>query len=114
MEKEAIGDCFESNSNYFINNWKPGWLLCHGVVENSDDHKPMVHCWIEYCVAVGERSSFDMVIDKSNGHDMEVPKAVYYRVGRVSEVVRYNHCEFMEKVEENDCWAGPWELSCER
>ena len=52
-----------------------------------------------------------MVIDKSNGKNLEIPKVIYYSIGNIkpNEVFKYNYEQMLKKTLESGHW-GPWDL----
>jgi len=58
---------------------------------------------------LGEEFVTELVVDRSNGRDLVVPKAVYYNVGRLDErhVWRYTMDEASENMRRYENF-GPW------
>ena len=51
-------------------------------------------------------------IDKSNGRNLELPKDVYYMLGRIDQINNtheYTYREMQRKITESQHW-GPWDL----
>lgn len=97
------GNCFEANYKALLD--KPFgqlWFLCHGVVTGqAGDVKNIryVHAWLEYD---------EMVFDYSNGAIVVLPRADYYRIGRIEMVIRYNAREAMV-IALTKCTYGCWD-----
>ncbi len=110
---EPTGDCYEAAGSYMLHADRHGYedtlLLVHGVVSGQGPlaGQRFDHAWIE---------SFDapvpMVIDRSNGKNLVLPKAAYYHAGQIDadECHYYSHKEFLAKVIEHEHY-GPWEES---
>lgn len=113
-----MGDCFQANASHFLQSSRKDWRLCHGIVLNSKDGMPMMHCWIESeeVKHLGKNKiEIFWVIDMSNTNDIRVPKGMYYHLGRIDpdEVVRYDLERFGELIAEFGTY-GPWEIDCGR
>lgn len=110
---EATGDCYEAAGRYMMDHAVMGdrthLLLVHGEVEQQ------VEPWLRYGHAWVEDG--DMVIDVSNGRNIEMPKMLYYAFGQVygntppyePNIHTYTVKEFQKKVMEYKHW-GPWDL----
>lgn len=96
MKKSARGDCYEVHGKAILEG-TPG-LLCHGTVWHPDVgwHG---HCWIEL--------NEDVVVDFSNGHRAVLRREVYYRIGKVKDVRRYDAEQARELVLREGTY-GPW------
>jgi hypothetical protein len=90
------GDCYEANGKLIMDMKEPSFL-CQGVVFHAKSgwHG---HCWIEVD---------DMVIDKANGLDIEMPKELYYARGHIKDVKRYPRLEAMKMMLKTKHF-GPW------
>ena len=97
------GNCYEANAKYLLYEVKPSkagdYRLCHGIAINQADGDPYGHCWLE-CDG--------MVIDKSNGLDVELPMKLYYWYGGIDKVYKYTVEEVREKLMEFEHW-GAWD-----
>lgn len=104
------GDCYQANgrkiTDILIKGKGPMWKLVHGIVINQADHLPMGHCWIE---------NNEMVLDFSNGREIEMPKMLYYALGNIveSDCIKYTAEEVRHWILETGHW-GPWELETPR
>jgi len=120
----AVGDCYEAAANYVINNSgvvsflvppgataRPGLMLVHGEVTGQGKIEGVKygHAWVE---------DGDLVIDVSNGRDLQLPKAAYYALGRVDNdgaqrikpnLHRYTAKEARRNLVMHGHW-GPWDL----
>jgi hypothetical protein len=103
---EACGDCFEAAGKYMMDQKMrgadEGLVLVHGEVTGQGPIEGLKygHAWVE---------DGDWVIDKSNGQDLRLPKEIYYALGRVGKVHRYDYRKFARKVTDTGHW-GPWDL----
>lgn len=108
-KKNRNGDCFVVAGRYILDFkfMKEGgqYTLVHGVVTGQGAIRGIrfLHAWIE---------NGDMVIDKSNGRDLNVPKALYYALGNINpeETVRYTMREAKLKMIETGIF-GPWDIA---
>lgn len=107
------GDCYEAAVHYILDH-----CLGMGVKEPNHDLRlvhaevagqgPMSgttfgHAWVE---------DGDTVIDQSNGRDIRMPKALYYRLGQIHELDNihiYSPEEARSKMLEHEVY-GPWDL----
>ena len=116
MKPLKNGNCYDANGRHFLMNAERNWKLVHGVVINSADGKPMGHCWIEVeneFKYTGGSFKIVTCIDKSNDNDIELPSQVYYMLGKVQNMRKYDIFQFNKKIDEFGTW-GPWENDCER
>ena len=107
---EAKGNCYEAAGQYMMNTCQfagecSDLVLVHGEVMGQGDIDGITfgHAWVE---------SNGMVIDKSNGRDLQLPAALYYAVGKINEignVVKYSWPDARDKILEFEHW-GPWDL----
>jgi len=104
-EVKYNGNCYSTNAKYLLYKVKSskvgGYRLCHGIALNRADGKPYGHCWLEYK---------GMVIDKSNGLDVELPMEMYYDFGNIKKVYKYTADEVRKKVLEFEHW-GAWDYT---
>lgn len=82
-----------------------GFLLVHGEVAGQGPLEGLTygHGW----VLDGE-----MVIDRSNGKDLRIPKVLYYAVGgvdHIGNVHTYTWEEAQKRILQYKHW-GPWDL----
>jgi hypothetical protein len=105
--KNKGGDCFEAAGNFIVNNRheKDDLILVHGLVtgQGAIAGIKFAHAWIE---------DGDLVIDKSNGRDIKIPKMLYYALGNVKKTFRYTAEEAVEKMLDVGHY-GPWDLKSE-
>ena len=96
------GDCYEANARFVLDEC-PDYMLCHGVAILKTDGLPYGHCWVE---------NGDVVIDKGNGVDAELPLDLYYLLGNIPadgyKIYKYTSKEVIEKILEYGHW-GPWD-----
>lgn len=108
MGRKDNGDCFEVGVNYIMdhqfNGTNTSLKLVHGIVSGQGSllGTRFPHCWVE---------RGDVVIEKSNGLDLEIPIQPYYRVGNIqeSQVRRYDYKEMSAKMSDEGTY-GPWDL----
>lgn len=100
----ALGDCYQA-AGRLMTSLPDGHTLVHGMVngQGSLDGKRFGHAWVE---------TDDTVLDYSNGRELEIPKAVYYAIGRIKEDDNkyYNKDETLKWILKTEHW-GPWEMS---
>jgi len=102
------GDCYEAAGRYITDNLmfsdKDNLILVHGIVTGQGPLEGVEygHAWVE---------DGDRVIDKSNGRDLNIPKDVYYMLGKIdkNKTYRYNIQETRRKIVDSGHW-GPWDL----
>ena len=127
----ALGDCYEAAFNFVQKNHDkmPGLHLVHGVClvgTGPNEGLPFGHAWCEapmpielptsataefraLTAALTAADALVVCIDKSNARDIQMPKALYYFGGRITQVHRYTWREAAK-------WAvktrhfGHWEL----
>jgi len=105
--KDGYGDCYEVAGHYIL-----GWegenidsrhRLVHGMVNGQGQLAGLRfgHAWIEHG---------NMVIDKSNGNDVTLPKEIYYKAGHIKKGDNkyYTQEEARKWILETENW-GPWE-----
>ena len=99
---EALGDCYQAGGRLIMNFFgDKDHKLVHGMVNGQGPLSEIRfgHCWVE---------SKDTVLDHSNGKKRELPKQVYYALGKVNpKECKYYAAEFMV---DKGHW-GPWEMS---
>ena len=107
------GNCYESAANYVMDNslFSRGgpakdMVLVHAEVTGQGPIEGLKygHAWAE----VG-----GIVIDNSNGNNIQLPVEVYYRMGQVgSNVYKYTPEEVRQWMIDSETY-GPWELETE-
>tara|TARA_B100001564_G_scaffold351843_1_gene358292 strand:- start:1434 stop:2123 length:690 start_codon:yes stop_codon:yes gene_type:complete len=103
---EAKGDCYQAGGRLIMNFFgDKNHKLVHGMVNGQGalEGKRYGHCWVE---------SSNSVLDHSNGRKLEVPKKVYYALGRVkpSQCKYYTPEQAAKFMVDKGHW-GPWEMS---
>jgi hypothetical protein len=103
----ALGDCYKANGKYFLDNMyaEPNLRLVHGEVMGQGELSGISygHCWCELD---------GMVLDFSNGRNIELDKRLYYALGqidRLNNLHTYDQETFSEKISKFGTW-GPWDL----
>ena len=131
------GDCYQAAFNALqgkIRYAKPDdsghWLLCHGTVTGQGQVAGVRfgHAWIEYVdidpdygvskakkayrakfdKTVDNGLTFKIVVDRSQGRNLELPAALYYAIGHISDVHRYTYHEAVTMLADETIF-GPWE-----
>jgi len=103
--KNRDGDCYAAAANYVIDNailrGNKNLMLVHGDVTGQGPIAGIIygHAWVE---------DGNMVIDVSNGRNIQLPKFLYYAIGRISNTVSYTAKEVQEKLLETKKY-GPWQ-----
>jgi hypothetical protein len=115
------GDCFQAALRTVMDMPKEeqdGCYVVHGYPMGQGDIEGIrfVHAWVEAKEKVaetddGESISIDVVIDNSNGKEVSMPRAMYYRLGKIDpdEVVRYEVQEAFLKAVTTGHY-GPWDI----
>ena len=103
---EGLGDCYQAGGRLIMNFFgDKDHKLVHGMVNGQGALEGIRfgHCWVE---------SKDTVLDHSNGKKRELPKQVYYALGRVNpkECKYYTAEEAAKFMVDKGHW-GPWEMS---
>jgi len=104
--ESAMGDCYQAAGNLAISFvGDPKAKLVHGMVNGQGPLKGIRfgHSWVEYG---------DKVLDHSNGEKREIPKSVYYALGKVNpeENKYYTPKEAIKWMMKSKHW-GPWEMT---
>ena len=115
----VLGDCYKIAGKHMLDNPLTTDILCHGEVMGQGQLGGVKygHAWIE---------DGDMVIDRSNGRDLRMPKMIYYAIAKIGQpyfdddgyhpgkenVHRYTHEETMAQIMKYEHW-GPWDLVTE-
>lgn len=125
MSAELVGDgdCYEVALTYCINlrgDDRDRYRVCHGTPlgQGAIEGVRHGHAWVERTDVVtypanGTFAAVDMpfviVIDESNGKQLELPQVLYYKIGHIDEhdVVRYTVDEALALALESETW-GPW------
>ena len=114
------GDCFQAALRTVMDMSKKeqdGCYVVHGYPMGQGDIEGVrfVHAWVERTEGVltpdGTLVHLDIVIDNSNGKSVEMPKVMYYKLGKIDpdEVVQYDVQEaFLKAVTAGH--YGPWDL----
>ena len=103
---EGMGDCYQAGGRLIMNFFgDKRHKLVHGMVNGQGalEGKRYGHCWVE---------SSNTVLDHSNGRKLEIPKNVYYALGRVKpgQCKYYAPKEAAKFMLEKGHW-GPWEIA---
>ena len=121
----SLGDCYEVHGRFMLNNFREAdeYILVHAEVigQGSLAGVPYGHCFLIH-------KATDTVRDLSNGRDLEMPRAIYYMLGKIDisryfddelgivertpKIYEYTREEAMEWMSETGTF-GPWELETE-
>jgi hypothetical protein len=112
------GDCFEVAAKMVVDDHTGRLTLVHGLVMGqaggtATAGKRHWHSWVERpdVLEFGDRQhEMTMVIDKSNGNNVELPAALYYHAGQIrqDDVRRYSRAEAIANMLEYEHY-GPWD-----
>tara|TARA_R100001594_G_scaffold82823_3_gene117440 strand:- start:1274 stop:1720 length:447 start_codon:yes stop_codon:yes gene_type:complete len=101
-----MGDCYPAGGRLIMEFFgDKNHKLVHGMVNGQGvlEGKRYGHCWVE---------SRDTVLDHSNGRKLEIPKQVYYALGRVNpKECKYYTAEEAAKFMVDEGHWGPWEMT---
>jgi len=108
-KKQKLGDCYEVAGKFMMsqNPSNSRYLLIHAEVAGQG-----AIAGVTYGHGFVLDTENDVVIDKSNGRNLEMPAAIYYYVGKISQlnnVHEYTYRQMTEKMLEHENW-GPWDL----
>lgn len=93
----AEGICFEASLAYMISN--PQLTLVHGLVIHPELCIQHPHAWLEDGTDVIDVSADEMLV---------LPKMVYYAIGGINYVIKYNIKEVYYNVLRTK-HSGPWD-----
>ena len=103
---EGKGDCYQAGGRLIMNFFgDKDHKLVHGMVSGQGalEGVRFGHCWVE---------SKDTVLDHSNDQKRELPKDIYYLLGRIdpAECHYYTPEEAAKKMSTIKHW-GPWDMT---
>ena len=103
---EDKGDCYQAGGRLIMSFFgDKDHKLVHGMVSGQGalEGKRFGHCWVE---------SRDTVLDHSNDKKLEIPKQIYYLMGRIdpAECHYYTAEEAAKKMSTIKHW-GPWDMA---
>jgi hypothetical protein len=103
---EGKGDCYQAGGRLIFNFFgEKNVKLVHGMVSGQGalEGNRFGHCWVEHK---------DKVLDHSNDRKQELPKDIYYLLGRIdpNECHYYTPEEAAKKMTDIGHW-GPWDMS---
>ena len=121
----SLGDCYEVHARWMIENFRKAdeYILVHAEVIGQGQLAgvPYGHCFLIH-------KASDTVHDRSNGRDIQMPREIYYllgkidqseywcdvngRVSRTPKIYEYTRDELEEWLWESGTY-GPWELETE-
>ena len=99
------GDCYEAAGKYIMDHRGDDLYLVHGEVTGQGPIAGLKygHAWVE---------DGETVIDVSNGRDIQMPKVLYYALGHIERVQRYDVKDAIEHLLKWKVY-GPWEFKTE-
>ena len=120
-----MGDCYEVHAKWMVDNFRKAdeYVLVHAEVIGQGQLAgvPYGHCFLIH-------KATDTVRDMSNGRDLELPRVLYYHLGKIDQseywddtmgrvsrtpkIYEYTREEVMEWMSETGTF-GPWELETE-
>jgi len=105
------GDCYTTAGRYVLDRAGDSNLrLVQGEVAGQGPlaGKRFGHSWVEDL----SDKRMPIVIDRSNGRDITVPRVVYYGLGDVKKIHRYTPKQVAAKVSKHGYW-GQWDFKTE-
>jgi hypothetical protein len=123
--QSKLGDCYEVHGRFMLDNHLEAddYILVHAEVMGQGQLAgiPYGHCFLIH-------KATDTVRDMSNGRDINMPRAIYYLLGkidmaqywddelgpveRIPKIYEYSRDEVMNWMSETGTF-GPWELETE-
>lgn len=110
------GNCYEVAGKFILESnskTEPSYKdlhLCHGTVHGQGPLSGAIfgHSWLEYAQEL-PTAKLPIVLDKSNGKNLEIPAPLYYLMGKIdiSRVKKYNQEQTRKNILEHGHW-GPW------
>jgi len=121
-ELKPTGDCYEAAYNLFsersIEMDDDDYRLVHGTAigQGPIEGVPHGHAWVEVSMSTvmtdapfAQAWQHDwMVLDYSNGKQLQMPRGLYYTIGRIEHARRYSRAEVVQFVNEFGT-SGPWQ-----
>lgn len=122
-KQTALGDCYEAAGKYILGlshlhmgiggeaagdaAAAQGLILVHAEVMGQG---PLEGTTFGHGFVVDTET--DMVIDKSNGRDIKLPRSLYYAIGQIEEIGNYYEYTPQEMMENMIKYKhyGPWDL----
>jgi hypothetical protein len=102
-QKNLNGDCYVAAYRLMSSNYKKDMKLVHGLVVGQGNLAGIRynHAWVE---------SDDIVYDYANGRKIELPKPLYYKIGKIkeSDIFRYDQADMYMMTSKTGTY-GPWE-----
>lgn len=121
----SLGDCYEVHGRFMLDNFGEAddYILVHAEVigQGQLEGIPYGHCFLIH-------KATDTVHDMSNGRHLELPRVIYYMLGKIDhnqywkpsegsvkrtpKIYEYTRDEVMKWMSETGTF-GPWELETE-
>ena len=107
VPKKKLGDCFKVA---FHNLREHGYRLVHAIVTGQGKIAGIQysHAFNITEVEIAPGIKIDMVVDKSNGLDVQLPVGAYFRLGNITLYREYSQTQAYEKVVDTGTY-GPWD-----
>ena len=102
---QKVGDCYEAAGKYILAHPGDGLKLVHAEVMGQG---PIAGTTFGHAFVLDG----DIVIDKSNGRNLQMSSAVYFALGQINDIDNffiYSEKEMLLKITEFQHW-GPWDL----
>lgn len=109
---KGTGDCFPVAGRIVLDG-DDGLRLVHGIATGQGpiDGVRHWHAWVERTdhlpLPDGRSTHIEMVIDRSNGKEIEMPVVLYYRFGQITDVRTYTREQAAVLMVRHKHW-GPW------
>ncbi|ORJ61316.1 hypothetical protein [Geothermobacter hydrogeniphilus] len=110
---ETDGDCFVAAFNFALDT-PDEMILVHGEVSHGDfPALRYTHAWVEQQIELRPGVKMTLVHDPSNGRHVQIPKELYYLLGRIvdepGKLARYSQNQARRKALATGHY-GPWDL----
>lgn len=105
------GDCFEVAANMVLRD--PTLTLVHGTAVGQGPIEGVhhAHAWCERTdvIQLPDYGEVEVItaIDRSNGKTLEMPAALFYNIGRIYGIHRYDHDAMCRQMITHEHY-GPW------
>ena len=116
-KKSATGDCYEAAANYILSIGNP----IYGGTPEAAANLRVVHAEVmgqgplegtTFGHGFVVDMSTDVVIDKSNGRDLHLPRVIYYAIGQIDSIGNIHEYTYDDVVAKmiDSMHYGPWDL----
>lgn len=104
----ASGDCYEAAGKFMLDNSdSKSLVLVHAEVLGQG---PLEGTTFGHGFVVD--TGMDLVIDRSNGRNITMPRFIYYAIGQIDRIDNYHEYDLVEmkaQILKHGHW-GPWDL----